>query len=194
MAQTGFGQKYLGGSFFLNYDQDGTHSTTYFESGYTQYNNSNVLSFSISPEFGFFLNDNLTIGIMPSYSRFSGTERSDFYSTTPGVASYSTERSYHSANAGLAIQFRYYWNISNHFAIYPQFGIGTSHDLDDFNAGFLSIGGGPNVVFFPTETLGINMGFGNINYSYGYQTKGSIIALGLNNNINFGVNYYFGGR
>ncbi|TSD67127.1 hypothetical protein FFF34_006960 [Inquilinus sp. KBS0705] len=190
-SQPASGQKYLGGSLYFNYDQAGKYSVTYYSTGYTQYNNSNVVNFNISPEFGFFLNDSWSIGIRPSYTRVSGTERSNFYSTTPGIESYSSTTDYKAEDIGLAIEFRYYWMLTNKFGIYPQFGIGTSNNIKDFSAGLLSVGGGPNVVFFPTESLGINMGFGNINYSYGYQTKGSFFNVGLNNNINFGINYYF---
>jgi len=42
--------------------------------------------------------------------------------------------------------------------------------------------------------LGISMGFGNINYSYGYQSKGSSFNVGVNNNFTFGVNYFWGGK
>jgi hypothetical protein len=51
-----------------------------YDTGVTQYFNNDIVSFNISPEFGFFLSDKWAIGIQPGYSRVSGTEVSNFYS------------------------------------------------------------------------------------------------------------------
>ncbi|TFF36744.1 hypothetical protein [Mucilaginibacter psychrotolerans] len=194
LAQMGKGAKYIGGSFNLNYDEAGYSTYVSYPQGNTQYFNTGILNLNVSPEFGFFLNKHWVIGIQPGYARTSGTETNNYYSATNAVDNYSHTRKYHTDIIGLAINARYYWMLSDKFGIYPQIGISSNHVLNNFLVGSLNVGGGPNVVFFPTEKLGINMGFGNFNYNYNYQTNGSKINLALNNNFSFGLNYYWGGK
>ena len=193
-AQTGKGHKYLGGSFTFNYDEDGTVQNVNFDSGTTQYFNKDIVSFNISPEFGFFLSDKWAIGIQPGYSRVSGTETSNFYSSVNEANNYSYTRKYHTDIVGLAVNLRYYCMLTDKFGIYPQMGISTSHIANDFTNGHFAAYAGPNVVFFPTPKVGLNMGFGNISYQYNYLSHGSFVNASLNNNFNFGINYYFGGK
>jgi hypothetical protein len=191
-AQIGKGQRFLGGSFAVSYNQDGTSQNVTFDSGTTVYSNYHVLSFNVSPEFGFFLGDKWAIGIQPGYSRVSGTETSNYYSRTNTATNYSYTNKYHTDYVGLAINLRYYCMFTDKFGIYPQMGVSTSHLTSNFSNGHLSAYAGPNVVFFPTPKIGLNMGFGDISYQYNYLSHGSLINASLNNNFNFGVNYYFG--
>ena len=193
-AQTGKGHKYLGGSFTFSYDEDGTVQNYNFDTGVTQYLNHDIISFNVSPEFGFFLSDKWAIGIQPGYSRISGTETSNFYSNTNPANNYTYTRKYHTDIVGLAVNLRYYCMLTDKFGIYPQMGISTSHIANDFTNGHLAAYAGPNVVFFPTPKVGLNMGFGNISYQYNYLSHGSFVNASLNNNFNFGINYYFGGK
>jgi hypothetical protein len=193
-AQTGKGQKYLGGSFTFSYDQDGTVQNFNYDSGTTQYFNKDIVSFNISPEFGFFLNDKWAIGIQPGYSRVSGTEVSNFYSSTNTANNYSYTHKYHTDIVGMQINLRYYCMFNNKFGIYPQAYLATVHNVNSFGTGSLSLGAAPNVVFFPSPKIGLNMGFGNAGYRYNYKSGGSSVNLSLNNSFNFGVNYYFGGK
>lgn len=194
MAQTGKGHKFIGGSFYYNYDEAGTVSYITYPQGNTQYFRSNLTSFNISPEFGVFLSDKLTLSVQPGFSRVSGTETSYYYSNTNALDNYVYTNDYYTNIIGLAINARYYIPLADKVAIYPQLGISSNHVLNNFTVGSLNIGGGPNVVFFPTKKLGLNMGFGNINYNYNYQTNGSTVNLSLNNSFSFGVNYYWGGK
>ncbi|GGG99621.1 outer membrane beta-barrel protein [Mucilaginibacter phyllosphaerae] len=193
-AQIGKGHKYLGGSFNFSYDEDGTTQNYIFDTGISQYSNYKIVSFNISPEFGFFLNDKWAIGIQPGYSRVSGTETTNFASTSSAVSSYTYTNKYHTDIIGLAVNLRYYYMINDKFGIYPQMGLSTTHNADNLNNGHLSAFAGPNVVFFPSPKVGLNMGFGNLSYQYSYLTKGSYFNASLNNNFNFGVNYYFGSK
>ncbi|RYU91556.1 hypothetical protein EWM62_06345 [Mucilaginibacter terrigena] len=193
-AQTGKGHKYLGGAFTFSYDEDGTVQNYNFDTGVTQYFNKDIVSFNISPEFGFFLSDKWAIGIQPGYSRVSGTEVSNFYSSTDPTKNYSYTSKYHTDIIGLAINLRYYCMITEKFGIYPQMGISSSHIANNFTDGHFAAYAGPNVVFFPTPKVGLNMGFGNVSYQYNYLSHGSFLNASLNNNFNFGINYYFGGK
>ena len=82
--------------------------------------------------------------------------------------------------------------LTDKVAIVPQFGISTAHNLQSFGNGSLVAGVNPYLMFFPTEKLGINFGFGNLAYYFDYKTKGSSFNLGVNNNFTFGLNYYWG--
>ena len=193
-AQTGKGHKYLGGSFNFSYDEDGTVQNINYGSGVTQYYNYKITNFNFSPEFGFFLSDKWTIGIQPGYSRVSGTETSNFFSGTNTANNYSYTSKYHTDIIGLAINLRYYCMFNDKFGIYPQIGVSSSHIANNFTNGHFAAFAGPNVVFFPSPKVGLNMGFGNLSYQYNYLSHGSFINASLNNNFNFGVNYYFGGK
>ncbi|MBB5394859.1 hypothetical protein [Mucilaginibacter sp. AK015] len=191
-AQTGKGHKYIGGSFTFSYDEDGTVQNVNFDSGTTQYFNKNIIRFNISPEFGLFLGDKWAIGVQPGYSRVSGTEISNFYSDTDPTKNYSYTSKYHTDVIGLALNIRYYCMLTDKFGIYPQAGISSSHIANNFTDGHFAAFAGPNVVFFPTPKVGLNMGFGNISYQYNYLSHGSFVNASLNDNFVFGINYYWG--
>ncbi|MEB0263148.1 MULTISPECIES: hypothetical protein [unclassified Mucilaginibacter] len=193
-AQIGKGHKFIGGSFNFSYDEDGTSQNYNFDSGVTRYSNYKTTNFNISPEFGFFIGDKWTIGIQPGYSRVSGTETSNFYSATTPASNYSYTSKYHTDILGLAVNLRYYCMINEKLGFYPQMGVSTSHLANDFSNGHFAAYAGPNVVFFPSSKVGLNMGFGNISYQYNYLSHGSFLNASLNNNFNFGINYYFGGK
>ncbi|RFZ90883.1 hypothetical protein D0C36_18200 [Mucilaginibacter conchicola] len=193
-AQIGKGQKYFGGSLYVNYDRDGNTTNYTFPTGTTVYTQRNLLNLNISPEFGFFLNNHWALGIQPGYSRISGTEISSFYSDTNTTQNFTTTHDYHTDYVGLTVNLRYYWMLSDKVGIFPQFGVSSSHVLNDFTNGGLSIGGGPNLVFFPTQKLGVNMGFGNASYNYNYRSGNTVLNLSLSNTFTFGLNYYWGGK
>ena len=74
---------------------------------------------------------------------------------------------------------------------FPPFGVNTANNLKQLKYGTLVVGENPNIVFFPIPELGINLGFGNVAYSLDHQTKTGVFNLGSNNNITFGLNYYW---
>ena len=191
-SQIGKGQKYLGGSLAFSY---GDYGTSQLDVISNQYYTTNVTAFNISPVFGFFVSDKWSINVMPSFGWTSGTETSLRYDYINGVPqSYMYSNKYHSGVVGLSVAMRYYWMLNDKFGIYPQFGIGSTHYTNNFSSGTLSIGGSPNLVFFPSKKVGVNMGFGSLGYNYDYQNKSSSVNLNLNNNIYFGLSYYYGGK
>ena len=161
-AQVGKGQFYIGGSLNYNYDEAGTSSVINYPQGTTYYNNGKVTDFQISPDFGFFISNKWAIGIQLGYTRTSGTETSQYIANDSSTKSYTYVDHYSSDALGIGIHLRYYCMITDKIGFFPQFGITTSNNLNDFNSGTLSIGGNPNIVFFPTKHLGINLGFGNL--------------------------------
>lgn len=189
LAQPGKGQFYLGGSMNYNYNTYGSKTTYNFSTGYTDYFLTNISAFSISPEFGYFLSDEWSVGIQPTYQRNSGTESSYFYSYISPSDNYVSSDNYHTNIAGIGITIRYYAMITDKFGFFPQLGISTLNNTSKFSYGTFNIAAVPNFVFFATPQLGVNLGFGNLSYNLDYETKNHSFNAGLNNTITFGLNY-----
>jgi hypothetical protein len=194
-AQVDKGSHYIGGSLYFNYDGGPGTTTLYtFNTGITQYTVSKITTFQVNPEFGYFLSKNWAIGLQPNYSRSSGTETNAFTSTTNGVQSFTSTNKYHIDLVGLTVNLRYYYMLTDKIGIFPQFGISTQNDIKNFSNGEITLLGSPNIVFFATSKLGINMGFGNLKYATDYHFNNSYVNIGFNNAISFGLNYYCGGK
>ncbi|HEY4325326.1 MAG TPA: hypothetical protein VGN20_15110 [Mucilaginibacter sp.] len=191
-AQTTEGQFYIGGSLNYSYNSYGSENTFNYTEGYTNYYVTNVASFSINPEFGYFISKKWTISVQPTYQHNSGTETSNYYSYTTPADDYAYSNAYKTNSIGLGVNARYYCMITDKFGFVPQFGISSLNNTTYFKYGTLNIGATPNFVFFATPKLGVNLGFGNIGYSLDYETKDHTVNIGLNNNISFGLNYYWG--
>ena len=191
-AQGHKGQYYLGGSLAYDYSSYGSSSTVNFADGYTNYTTSKISNFSFRPEFGFFISDKWSIGIQPVYSRNGGTETSDFHSYTNAADNFVSSDKYHTDVVGIGVHARYYCMISDKFGFFPEFGVSTVNNTTYFSYGTFSLGATPNLVFFPTTKLGVNLGFGGAAYNLDYKTKDATFHLGLNDNISFGLNYFWG--
>jgi hypothetical protein len=192
-AQMNKGSYYAGGSLYYNYDGGPGTTTVYtFNTGTTNYTINNLATFQINPEFGYFLSKNWSIGIQPNYSRSSGTETSVFTSFTDQSTNFTKSNDYHTDVVGLTINVRYYYMLTDRIGIFPQFGISSQNDLKNFSNGEITLLGSPNIVFFATQKLGVNMGFGNIRYATDYHFNNSYFNLSFNNAISFGLNYYWG--
>ena len=192
-AQIGKGHYYIGGNFNYNYDDYGYTNTYTYATGSTIYSNHDISNLQINPDFGFFLSNKWSVGIQPGYSRVAGTETSAYYAlNNSGTNSYLYNHKYHNDALSLGVHFRYYCMLTDKIGVFPQFGVTSAHDVNNFKSGSLVVGGNPNIVFFATPKLAVNLGFGNLQYNHDYQTKTNSFNIGLNTNINFGVNYYWG--
>lgn len=190
-AQLTKGAYYIGGSVDYNYDSSPSTTTIPYPGyGTTYYTTKNRFDFQVSPDFGIFLTNKWAVGLQLGYTRDGGTEINDYVGNDP-TTSYVRTDNYHTDAIGIGLHVRYYWMFNDKIGIFPQFGVTTSNNLNNFNVGTLSIGGNPNIVFFATKHLGINLGFGNIGYNRDYATKTYNFNASLNENINFGLNYYF---
>jgi len=190
-AQVSKGSFYLGGSFNYNYDQAGTTNTYSYTTGTTYYTNNHITDFQVSPDFGYFFSENWAVGLQLGYTRTSGQEINDYVANDNTTTSYIHTDKYHTDAVGIGVHFRYYWMLNDKVGIFPQFGVTTANNTDNLNAGTLTIGGNPNIVFFATPRLAVNLGFGNLAYNLDYQSKTSNFNFGLNTNIGFGLNYYW---
>jgi hypothetical protein len=192
-AQTGKGNYYIGGSLYYNYDGGPGTTTLYtFTTGTTNYTVNNLTTFQFNPEFGYFLSKKWAIGIQPNYSRTSGTETNVFTSFTDPTTNFTKVDDYHIDVVGLTVSLRYYCMLTDKIGIFPQFGISSQNDLKNFSNGEITLLASPNIVFFATQKLGINMGFGNVKYATDYHFNNSYVNVGFNNAISFGLNYYWG--
>lgn len=192
-AQTNKGDYYLGGGLSYNYNSAGSTTLYTFQTGYTNYTVNKISNLAIAPEFGYFIGKNWAIGIQPNYSRSSGTETSVFTAFQgSGVQNSVTTDTYHTDVVGLTLNVRYYYMISDKIGIFPQLGLSSENDVKNFSNGELTLALSPNIVFFATHKLGVNLGFGNITYATDYHFKSTYLNAGLNNNISFGLNYYWG--
>jgi hypothetical protein len=82
--------------------------------------------------------------------------------------------------------------LSDKFGFFPEFGVSTVNNTTYFSYGTFSVGATPNFVFFPTTKLGVNLGFGGLAYNLDYKTNDATFHFGLNDNISFGLNYFWG--
>ena len=191
-AQLTKGAYYIGGSVDYNYDSSPVTTTIpYAPYGTTYYSTKNRYDFQLAPDFGIFLTNRWAVGIQLGYTRDGGTEVNDYVGVDP-TTSYERTDGYYTDALGIGLHVRYYYMFNDKIGFFPQFGITTSNNLNNFNDGTLSIGGNPNIVFFATKHLGINLGFGNLGYNLNYQTKTYNFNANLNENITFGLNYYWG--
>ena len=191
-AQTGESKFYIGGSMNYSYNSFGSMNTYSYLDGFINYYTTKVGNLNISPEFGFLLSKKWSIGVQPIYQRTSGTESSYYYAYSGSSNNTYYTDNYHTNSLGLGINVRYYAMITDKFGFFPQLGVSTVNNLAYPNNGTLAIGATPNFVYFATPKLGINFGFGAIAYSLDYKTKDHSVNGNLNNNIVFGVNYYWG--
>jgi hypothetical protein len=192
-AQVDKGNYYVGGSLYYNYDGGPGTTTVYtFSTGTTNYTVNKLTTFQFNPEFGYFLSKKWALGIQPNYSRSSGTETNAFNSFTDPSTNFTKVDSYHIDVIGLTVSLRYYCMLTDKIGIFPQFGISSQNDLKNFSNGEITLLASPNIVFFATPKLGINMGFGNIKYATDYHFNNSYVNVGFNNAISFGLNYYWG--
>lgn len=193
LAQAQKGQTFIGGSLGVNYDGN-TGGSTYipYLEGFTQYSISKTTTVQINPEFGYFISDNWSVSLQPTFSHSSGTETSYYTDYTNVNNNYLYSDKYNLNMIGIGINFRYYWMFTEKVGVFPQFGISDTNNIKQFGYGILGAGANANLVFFPTPDLGINLGFGNLAYNLNYKTHISTFNFGLNNSLMLGLNYYFG--
>lgn len=166
-AQTTAGKILLSGdmAYYANSREDsGSGNST--KQTYRQY--------GISPTLGYFLRDNLAVGLTGSVGRY----RNEYENTTPG--SYNSSNTSYAQSVGPFV--RYYHMVNEKFGLYGQLAGGYQHGSDrtsdnrpnaatsrsSYNGGFGSLT--PGLVFFPTEKLGLQLTLGNLGYT---ASKGS---------------------
>jgi hypothetical protein len=149
--------------------------------------------FSIAPQFGYFLNESLAIGVVTGFNN-----NYDKYHTI----NYNSDAKSHGYD--LSLFTRKYFTISDNFffAVNGSAGFSQSKSTvtntntsnNESKSYSANVDLRPMLVFFPSRNWGIEGGIGSINYSHG-KTHGNERSSNYFNaslgGIYFGIAYYF---
>ena len=164
--------------------------------------NGDSQGFAISPSVGYFVANNLVVGINFGYSSAKTTNNN---SSVP----YSIEQRNHSIAIGPFVE--YYQMLTEQFGLTGTLGInyvhstfngsGNNNNTESVGKGFYT-GLTPGLVFFPISKLGIGASFGGLGYNHSNSkqdgdastevTSSSFSAIFGLNQLAFSGTYYFG--
>jgi hypothetical protein len=199
----------LGGS--VGYSRT-TNENTYTQGSTTYTQETNSSQFSFTPSVGFFVKDNLAVGINAGYSAY----RKPYVNYTPAPAVVRAELD-PTTTLRLGAYVQYYKMLTEQFGIVGTLSGGYQSSRDSqYNSNVILEykGSGyyaeltPSIIFFPIPKLGISASIGSLaynrlNYDYpssannpapnGYENTTSTFGarFGLDQ-LQFGGNYYFG--
>lgn len=197
------------------------YSSTTNKSGYTAnnvtYSNESTGSqFSFSPSVGYFVVDNLEVGLYTGYSAF----RRPYNKSSPAQTFVRAELD-PTTTLGVGIFARYYKMFTEQFGVtgtlnggyqsqksYEYGGNSNSGTILEFKGSGYNVALTPAVVFFPIPKLGLSasigsLGYSRLNFDYatspnnpepaGFESKSSTFGarFGLDQ-LQFGGTYYFG--
>lgn len=183
MAQAHKGKKYIGTSVMLPSQMvDGaiapisTNMTTGFN--FSKVGDLKTTTVGIAPEFGYFLTDNIVLGIAAGYTHRSVKEAGTTTSTNAwGVNGYA----------------RYYWHVSDRLGVFLQPGVLYSSDkIGDNDATHVFYAGiKPGLDYKLSEKFDIVSTFGNLGYvDYGNSMNSFELNLNMTT-LNIALVYVF---
>jgi len=210
-SQTEKGRRFIGGTFNLGKSSDSDSNTD------NEYD-TDLFTFRIAPEFGYFVTDNLAIGVNADYY-ISNRSHNHMSVIQPG---YRWSEKYGEMGYGAGGFVRYYKKITDNFFFTLNGRISCIHSiqkreytssdpLSNYSnsykngANVMGVSVAPGLVYFVTPKLGIQSSFGAVYYNYtgskttsstitNYQGKGKRNDYGINLNPStffMGLNYYF---
>jgi hypothetical protein len=195
-SQTEQGKMFIGGQVNVS----GT-TTSYSDSLFKSSSKSN--SITITPTFGYFVQNNLAIGANVTLT-YNGTKNTDEKTNS---TSNSTSLGY-----GIGGFVRYYSDITDKFKFFLRGSVSILNSESKYTAAFqkdqdyvtntLTLSIVPGFVYFVTPKFGLETTFGNLNFSsslrkdkeVSYDNHYVTQNYGLNLNLstlNFGLCYYF---
>jgi hypothetical protein len=199
-SQTEKGKMFIGGRFNL-YGNNNSQLDTMYKHEYDR------IEFTIFPNFGYFIADNLAIGANISLGVSKSNETNDYINRAP----YNSTNTYKTnlISMGLGGFVRYYVNITDKFKFFVNGNLGyqfqtekrtysnrypTNQTIESNN---ISINISPNLVYFVTPKLGIEGSFGSIVYQYSGSENKSVLYDNHDNSSDYSVNlsltsYYLG--
>ena len=209
-SQTEKGKMFIGGQLSL------TRNTNSVLDSLISIDN-NTGGFSISPDFGYFIKDNLAIGATLSFETSDQTQNYNDYQFS---SSTKTINKYNTTSYGVGLFARQYYNITGNFKFYLNGGINYEYQTTMTSTKFTnpypnnypynqenhinnySINITPGLVYFISPKIGIQTTFGSLNYCYStskilnvkYDNHGNTSNYGFNLNLSsfaLGLNYYF---
>ncbi|WP_298224328.1 porin family protein [Flavobacterium sp.] len=177
----GSGEGFSKGDVFLS-GQVGFGSSKYTAAG-----NYKEDSFTFSPSVGYFVTENIALGLGLTISNSStqATEAADKSKVN---------------TTGFDVMGRYYFTPSNQFSVYGQLGVGyqsTKYDAADVKVNGFGVNVGPGVSYFISKNFAMEAGWGVLSYATAKADSTgaeSSTDFGLNvnlNDINFGLVYKF---
>ncbi|MGI4760490.1 MAG: hypothetical protein ACRYF0_07275 [Janthinobacterium lividum] len=172
----------LGGNvgYFRNSLESPTNNGSYYYSKATTTNSQ----FSVAPSVGFFVADNLAVGISGSYQMFHSK-----YNESVGVTSELKSKQY---QIGAFVQ--YYKMVTEQFGFTGTLGGGYQY-AENFYTGSPPTKGAyanltPGLVFFPIPKLAIGASIGGLNYTYAsYKAPDSFNSSETYHSSSFGANF-----
>ncbi len=208
-AQTGKGSMMLGGTFNISSNNyKGTSTTGNVTVTDYEYKSS---SFALMPTFGYFVADNLVVGLM------AGVDNSKqvYKNPSPTVS----ERTYKYNTTAFRIFARKYFMPTTTFGLYAGLGVGMGPSKNEtetvYNNGnattvvkrdgsSTNIGLEGGIAFFPTPKFGLHAGLAGLGWNSSTYTtnnggtESKETSSGINLNLNtigfsFGMFYFFGG-
>jgi hypothetical protein len=199
-AQTAIkaGTVQLGGNISYSQQNSDTPQSIYTGSGYV--NSTQHISmkyFSVSPMAGYFLADNLAVGVRLLYNNNKSVYSYD--------SNYVVGNEQRTSQLGVGAFVQYYRMFTEYFGLAGTLDAGYNHTTQRFSSanstnnrsgnGF-STALTPSVVFFPVPKFAIGASFGSLDYAYS-TSKPTESSIGFNEGrstasyfgANFGLSY-----
>lgn len=142
-------------------------------------------SFEIAPRLGYFVSENIAIGIQLGYQK---TKSEDAFGTDTEDVSTFTAGAFG----------RYYFMPTNKFSLFGELGVAylsTNYDLIDIKGNGFGAALSPGISYFVSNNFALEATFGVLSYASadidgGVSANGFSIGLDMND-INFGIVYKF---
>jgi hypothetical protein len=196
-SQTEKGKKILGGQ--LNFYGNKGATLDSLSSSRTTYS-----TLQLNPNVGYFIKDNFALGVLLNVG-FSNQSQNNQNSISTYYYKTNT------INFGAGAFARYYKKIGDRFSFFVNGNMLYNHQISktestsskqEKQANSINLGFSPGLVYFPSPKLGIEVLFGNINYTYtssvnktvSYKNHDNRGGYGLNlspSSLYLGMNYYF---
>ena len=205
-AQTSKGDQTLGIDLGFSYSKSNQldldpSSATVDNSG-----NGKTTSFNISPNYSYFIADNLDLGTSLNYTSYVNNANN----TNPGYENKNVDRNY-----GASIFLRKYYMYQNkiglrvgaYFSYSKQinkYDYPVPNTLSDYDSNQDNYSGGLNLalVYYPTKHLGLSASLANLSYTHskanngdqGNASENSVDFGYVNDGLDLSVFYVFGGK
>ena len=181
-SQTEKGKMILGGLFSISGYSNSSYETTTLSSTYKYFN------FQVSPNFGYFIKDNLAIGTNLNF-QITNT----YYDYPNMILGNNYQSRINSMNYGIGVFARYYKKITGSFSFFINGELNYSYQIQkieyitgpgkETDLSNLSFSLSPGVVYFISPKFGMQATFGNLTFDN---------SINLNTStFTFGLNYYF---